>query len=96
MHGPNDFRFEKVPVPEIGDGEILIRVLIGLDLREARLQKAKEFGADIVLNPRETDAIREVKELTGGYGCDVFIEAAGSESSVRQGLAMVRNLGRFV
>ncbi len=72
------------------------RLLIGLDLRKARLRKAKEFGVDIMLNPRETDAIREVKELTGGYGCDVFIEAAGSESSVRQGLAMVRNLGRFV
>lgn len=72
------------------------RLLIGLDLRESRLEKARSFGADIVLNPREVDAVEKVRELTGGYGCDVFIEAAGSESSVQQGLAMVRNLGRFV
>jgi L-iditol 2-dehydrogenase len=36
-HGPNDLRMENVPVPEIGDGEILVKVLsasiCGTDLR---------------------------------------------------------------
>ncbi|QEK18961.1 Erythritol/L-threitol dehydrogenase [[Clostridium] hylemonae DSM 15053] len=35
-------------------------------------------------------------KLTQGYGCDVYIEAAGSEQSVDQGLKAIRNLGRFV
>ena len=34
--------------------------------------------------------------MTGGYGCDVYIETAGHPSSIGQGLAMVRKLGRFV
>lgn len=72
------------------------RLLIGLDLRENRLEAAKRFGADVVINPLKGDALAAVHDLTGGYGCDVFIEASGSESSVRQGLAMIRNLGRFV
>lgn len=72
------------------------RLLIGLDLRAKRLEMAREFGADIVLNPAETDVAAEIMKLTGGYGCDVYIEASGSESSVRQGLAAIRNLGRFV
>lgn len=72
------------------------RLLIGLDMKENRLQKAKEFGADIVLNPAETDVAAEIDKLTGGYGCDVYIEAAGSEKSVNQGLKAIRNLGRYV
>ena len=72
------------------------RLLIGLDMRENRLLKAKEFGADIVLNPARTDVAEEIMKLTQGYGCDVYIEAAGSEQSVDQGLKAIRNLGRFV
>lgn len=72
------------------------RLLIGLDMKENRLQKAKEFGADIVMNPAETDVAEEIKKLTGGYGCDVYIEAAGSEQSVEQGLKAICNLGRYV
>lgn len=72
------------------------KLLIGLDLRENRLLKGKEFGADIVMNPAEVDVAEEIMKLTGGYGCDVYIEASGSEKSVNQGLRSIRNLGRFV
>jgi threonine dehydrogenase-like Zn-dependent dehydrogenase len=70
--------------------------LIVLDLINSRLEKAKEFGADIVLNPRETDVIQAILDLTEGYGCDIYIEATGHPSSVTQGLSMIRKLGRFV
>jgi L-iditol 2-dehydrogenase len=70
--------------------------LIVLDMKEERLEKAKEFGADIVWNPSKVDVIQEVEALTQGYGCDVYIEATGHPSSVVQGLSMVRKLGRFV
>ncbi|MDR2111768.1 MAG: zinc-binding dehydrogenase, partial [Candidatus Accumulibacter sp.] len=42
------------------------------------------------------DVIRIVRELTGGYGCDVYIEATGHPGGVTQGLEMIRKLGRFV
>ena len=61
-----------------------------------RLQKAKEFGADIVMNPGKEDVVTKILELTDGYGCDVYIEATGHPSSVQQGLSMVRKLGTFV
>ncbi|HUC94038.1 MAG TPA: alcohol dehydrogenase catalytic domain-containing protein [Paenibacillus sp.] len=70
--------------------------LIVLDLNEERLALAKEFGADIVLNPGKTDAVAEIKAMTEGYGCDIYIEATGHPKSVEQGLAMIRKLGRFV
>ena len=46
---------------------------------------AKKCGADIVLNPSKCDVLKEVKELTDGYGCDVYIEATGNPASVKQG-----------
>lgn len=70
--------------------------LIVLDMIEERLEKAKEFGADIVMNPGKVNVVEEVKKLTEGYGCDIYIEATGHPSSVEQGLAMIRKLGRFV
>jgi threonine dehydrogenase-like Zn-dependent dehydrogenase len=70
--------------------------IIALDLSDERLELAKRCGADIGLNPAKTDVVAEVRELTGGYGCDVYIEATGFPSAVEQGLHMIRKLGTFV
>lgn len=71
-------------------------LFIVLDMNENRLQKAKEFGADIVMNPAKEDVVAKIKELTEGYGCDIYIEATGHPSSVQQGLDAIRKMGRFV
>ena len=70
--------------------------LIVLDMKDERLAKAKEFGADIVMNPGKVDVVKEIANLTEGYGCDIYIEATGHPSSVVQGLQVIRKLGRFV
>lgn len=70
--------------------------LIVLDMKDDRLELAKKFGADIVMNPGKDDVEEKIKELTDGYGCDVYIEAAGHPSSVAQGLSMIRKLGTFI
>jgi len=72
------------------------KLLIVLDMQDERLEKAKEFGADLVFNPGKCDLDKEIKDLTEGYGCDVYIEATGHPSSVIQGLTIIRKLGRFV
>lgn len=70
--------------------------LIVLDLLDNRLAKAKEFGADIVLNPLKDDVKAKILELTDGYGCDIYIEAAGHTDSIGQGLELIRKQGTFV
>lgn len=70
--------------------------LIVLDMIDERLDKAKEFGADIVWNPSKVNVVEEIMKLTDGYGCDIYIEATGHPSSVSQGMQMIRKLGRFV
>ena len=70
--------------------------LIVVDPVDERLELAKTYGADMVINPAKEDAIAKIKALTGGYGCDVYIEATGNPVGVTQGLEMIRKLGRFV
>lgn len=70
--------------------------IVALDLSDKRLELARRCGADIGLNPRQEDVIARLRELTDGYGCDVYIEATGHPAAVEQGLQMIRKLGTFV
>ena len=70
--------------------------IIALDLSDDRIEVAKRCGADVGVNPRTEDAVEKVRDLTDGYGCDVYIEATGHPAAVEQGLNMIRKLGTFV
>jgi threonine dehydrogenase-like Zn-dependent dehydrogenase len=72
------------------------RQLVAIDMDDRRLDIAAACGARLTLNPRRVDVVDEVLKLTGGYGCDVYIEATGHPAAVEQGLRMIRKLGTFV
>ncbi|MDR1956482.1 MAG: zinc-binding dehydrogenase, partial [Treponema sp.] len=72
------------------------KALISLDMVDARLEKARAFGATHIFNPSKVDVEKEILAMTDGYGCDIYIEATGHPSSVIQGLKMIRKLGTFV
>jgi len=40
--------------------------------------------------------VAKVKELTDGYGADVYLEGTGHPSAVGQGLNLLRKLGTYV
>jgi threonine dehydrogenase-like Zn-dependent dehydrogenase len=67
-----------------------------LDLRDQRLELARKLGADLALNPAKEDVVKKIKELTDGYGCDVYIQASGHPNGVIQGLQAIRKMGRYV
>jgi erythritol/L-threitol dehydrogenase len=70
--------------------------LIAVDPNDDRLELAKLCGADVGINVKTEDAVQRVLELTGGDGCDVYIEGSGKPAAVEQGLRMIRKLGTFV
>ena len=65
--------------------------IVAVDLADARLEAAKRFGADIVVQQlgRE-DALAVVRELTDGLGADVAIEAVGVPATFELCAALVR------
>ncbi len=50
--------------------------VVGTDIFPLRLGKAKEAGADLLLDPRETDVAAALHERTGGHGADKALMAA--------------------
>jgi alcohol dehydrogenase len=68
--------------------------IIAIDLSEARLEKAREFGADVTINNGTEDAFARVLELTGGLGVDVAIEAVGVPQTFELCTELVRPGGR--
>ena len=70
--------------------------LIALDAKDYRLDIARQLGADVTVNVSEEDAVQRVRDLTDGYGCDVYIEASGNTAGISQGLQLIRKLGTFV
>lgn len=64
-----------------------------------RLEIAKEFGIDEVINIDEysiDQRLQQVLKLTGGKGVDRIIEATGVPSAINEGLNMIRDGGTYV
>jgi L-iditol 2-dehydrogenase len=66
--------------------------VIAADLSPFRLEKARQLGADEVLDAAALpDPVRAVRDLTpGGRGVDVAIEAVGRPETWEQAIAMTR------
>jgi len=63
--------------------------IIGIDADATRLAMPKRMGADVVLDFRSVDVVKEVKRLTGG-GADVAIEALGTQDTFESALRSLR------
>lgn len=68
--------------------------LIVSDINEYRLNRAKELGADVVLNAAEDDIEEEIMKITNGIGVDVVAEMSGSPIALKQGLKVLTPGGR--
>jgi (R,R)-butanediol dehydrogenase/meso-butanediol dehydrogenase/diacetyl reductase len=62
----------------------------------ARKAKATVAGADVVLDPTETEVGDAVRDLTGGAGADVAFECAGIDAVLASAIGAVRPGGRVV
>ena len=67
---------------------------------QARLELAKEFGADDTIDIEKfTDSaarLLQVRQLTGGHGADVVIECVGSPAVISEGFEMCRDGGKYL
>ena len=58
--------------------------IIAVDTDPRKLDWARGFGATHTVNARETDPVAAIRELTGGFGADVVIEAVGRPETWKQ------------
>lgn len=70
--------------------------IIAVDVQDDKLQKAKIFGATHTINALQEDAVEKIREITGGRGVDVAVEALGKPKTFLQCTQSVRDGGKAV
>lgn len=70
--------------------------VIAIDVSDEKLAKARQLGADEVINSRTTDPVTAVRDLTDGAGVDVAFEALGLPQTFEQATRMLIDGGRMV
>jgi threonine dehydrogenase-like Zn-dependent dehydrogenase len=69
--------------------------VIGITRSAAKRELARQLGADLTF-PGDEEAIRKVREVTGGRGADVVIETTGMLPVVADAIHMARSGGRIL
>jgi alcohol dehydrogenase len=69
--------------------------IVAIDVSDARLEAAGQFGADITINDSRTDPLTAIKDLTGRLGADVAIEAVGTPATFEMAVKLARPCGRI-
>jgi S-(hydroxymethyl)mycothiol dehydrogenase len=58
--------------------------VVAVDVDDRKLEGAKSFGATHTVNGRDEDVVERIRELTGGFGADVVVEAVGRPETYEQ------------
>jgi L-iditol 2-dehydrogenase len=66
---------------------------IAVEMQEYRINLAIELGVDHIIDPRDPDAVKKIKALTGGKGPDCGIECSGVVAAHRLQIDAVKRLG---
>ncbi|WP_372649453.1 galactitol-1-phosphate 5-dehydrogenase [Draconibacterium sp.] len=70
--------------------------LFAIDIESSKLDMAKKFGAEVILNPNKDNLIKEVLARTNSRGIDQVFEAVGLAPTVNNAIEIVRKGGKVV
>ncbi len=68
--------------------------VVAIDKADARLEAAKDFGADVTVNNDREDPAAVLASLTDGLGADVSVEAVGVPATFELAASLIRPGGR--
>ena len=70
--------------------------IIAVDVLDQKLEKAKEFGADYVINASQEEPPKRIMEITGG-GAEYALETAGGNVDIlKQAFASIHSAGKAI
>ena len=70
--------------------------LIAVDVLPAALERARDLGADHIINAGMEDPVERIRELTDGEGVDLAVELVGRPQTITQAAACLARGGRTV
>jgi threonine dehydrogenase-like Zn-dependent dehydrogenase len=69
--------------------------VIALDTSEERLARAKEFGAELLINPKTTNnVVQAIRDATHGRGAHLSLDASSSPQARAEAVRCVRTWGK--
>jgi threonine dehydrogenase-like Zn-dependent dehydrogenase len=69
--------------------------VIAIDIGPERLERAKQFGAEAVINPKETENVPSaIRELTKGLGAHLALDASSAPDARAAAVRCVRTWGK--
>ncbi|GAS93583.1 alcohol dehydrogenase [Mycolicibacterium canariasense] len=66
------------------------RTIVAIDVADSRLDAARKFGADVVVNPAAKSARAMLDSLTDGLGADCVMEAVGTPGTFEESVRLAR------
>lgn len=69
--------------------------VIGVESYPYRVKLAKDLGVDVVIDPNDENALKQIMDITKGKGVDKAVDCAGTPESQRLALNAVRRRGQF-
>lgn len=76
--------------------ELGVATVVLAEPSDARRTAGKAFGADVTIDPRSTDTLAAVQDITGGLGVHAALDAAAGPGTFDTALASVRAHGTVV
>jgi S-(hydroxymethyl)glutathione dehydrogenase / alcohol dehydrogenase len=71
--------------------------VIAVDIRDSKLEKARQFGADYVFNSRDTgDLGMEIRKIVGMGGADAVIETTGNPRVIESAYELTHPDGKTI
>jgi L-gulonate 5-dehydrogenase len=71
-------------------------IVIVTDLVDEKLAYAKSRGADYIINSKEVDMMEKVREITGGMGSNVTVDAVCIKKTFEDAILITSAAGRVV
>jgi propanol-preferring alcohol dehydrogenase len=70
--------------------------VIALDIDDEKLEEAQKNGANKVINSKTADAIKTIKDLTGGQGIEAIIDFVNNDKTASDAIKMLRKRGKLI
>ena len=70
--------------------------IIVVDVDNKKLDEAIKLGADEVINSKEVDPVKNIKDLSGGTGCEIVVDFVNNNITSKFAIDSLRKRGKYI